>query len=322
MDGKSFSFVIPAFNDAPGIQRHFEYFAQRHEQVQLVIVDDCSEDDTAEFVEQAKLPPNITIDYRLQAQNAGPAKARNDGLQMAHGDFVMFLDADDVLSDHFFLYIGMSPLARGADFVLFKYHLAKDHDERFSYNMHEVDNRFFSRITDSGFPGGMFKLEELPGALMITNFPWNKIYRKEFIKNSGLRFPEMRMHEDILPHWHSFLAAKYFGVLNWAPPLITHFEDPGGNRATNYIGEERLQAFASLKQIFKEIDEHPSADKLLPEFRAFAENLFEWLAGNLCSGSDPQSRTWRLRYIQAAQHFWRDIEEVHNSVLNNSSAPN
>ncbi|WP_152618556.1 glycosyltransferase family 2 protein, partial [Leisingera sp. ANG-Vp] len=45
-DLPGYSFIIPAYNDAAGLQRHFAYFATCSERVQLVIVDDCSADGT------------------------------------------------------------------------------------------------------------------------------------------------------------------------------------------------------------------------------------------------------------------------------------
>ena len=308
MDSESYSFVIPAYNDAGGLSRNFEYFFDRPEKIQLVIVDDASTDDTEALIALAKPPKNVRVDYHRQAQNAGPAAARNKGLAMATGDFIMFLDADDLLADCFFTYVNLSPLRNGADFVLFKYHLGTTDGKRYSYKMHAIDSTFFSRIETSGFPMGTFTVREIPSVLKTVNFPWNKIYRREFIQNAGISFPDHRMHEDILPHWHSFLRAKSFGILSWAPPLITHYETPGGDRATNYIGELRLGLFPVMKDLYREVCENPSADLFLPEFHTFCGDLFIWIIDVLCAGKDPETQTWRARYQQEIDDFCAFLE--------------
>lgn len=293
MQSDTFSFVIPAYNDAQGLARNFDYFFARPERIQLVVVDDASTDDTAALIADARPPANIRLDYHRQPQNAGPAAARNVGIDLATGDYLMFLDADDLLADCFFTYVNLSPLRNGADFVLFKYHLSTG-DDRYSYDMHAIDNRFFSRIEGSGFPLGTFTARDMPQALRTVNFPWNKIYRREFFIAAGIGFPGHRMHEDILPHWHSFLRAQTFGILNWAPPLITHYEQPGGTRATNYIGSQRLAVFPMLQGLYAEIADHPLADLFLPQFHAFCDDLFTWLIDVLCAGK--AARPWRARY--------------------------
>lgn len=307
MTSERFSFIIPAYNDEIGLQRHLDYFFARDEVIQLVIVDDCSSDDTPKVVAKANPPDHIEIAYHRQKVNSGPAMARNIGLKSATGDFVMFLDADDQLADTFFDYIRLSPLMNGVDFVLFKYHLAHDIDHRYTYEMHQTDAAFFSQIDHSGFPMKTFRLAELPGALRTVNFPWNKIYRGDFIRNCGISFPNLRMHEDIPPHWHSFLRAKSFGVLSWAPPLITHFE-AGTGRATDYIGEQRLELFPLLKTLNSELEAHENADLIIAEFQPFCENLFSWMTDVLCASNTGESLKWRVQYQDEIDKFWDSPE--------------
>lgn len=67
-----YSIIIPAYNDAAGLARHFEYFSACSARVQLIIIDDCSEDETETVVAAAALPDNIRITYRRMEQNGGP----------------------------------------------------------------------------------------------------------------------------------------------------------------------------------------------------------------------------------------------------------
>jgi len=86
------SIVIPAYNAAPFIAETLESaLAQTHAHREVIVVDDGSTDDT-----ESRVAPYLgRIRYVRQA-NAGAAAARNAGLRMAAGDYIAFLDADDV----------------------------------------------------------------------------------------------------------------------------------------------------------------------------------------------------------------------------------
>ncbi|UWQ81926.1 glycosyltransferase family 2 protein (plasmid) [Leisingera sp. S132] len=307
-DPFGYSFIIPAYNDAAGLQRHFAYFAACGARVQLVIVDDCSQDGTEAAVAAAELPENIRITYRRMAENGGPAAARNLGITLAGEERVMFLDADDLLAPCFFDVMRLAPLGGETDFVLFKYHLSRDAGQRFSYDMHPVDRRFFSRRPEASFPLQRFRLQDRPEAMATVNFPWNKLYSRGFLQRADIRFPDLRMHEDITPHWQSFLRCRQFGVLDWAPPLITHWEVPQGGRATQYVGEKRMDVFAELANVEAELLTHAGAGRLLPVFAGFCEDLFTWMRGRLCDGGGAGAERWRRKYAAAAAAFWAASE--------------
>lgn len=86
------SIIMPAFNAAAFIADGIKsILAQEHRPLEVIVVDDGSTDDTAKIVTGFGDP------VRCYAQkNAGPPSARNRGLSEAQGDFIGFLDADDV----------------------------------------------------------------------------------------------------------------------------------------------------------------------------------------------------------------------------------
>jgi len=90
--GASVSVVIPAYQNASTIERALESVAAQTYPniVEVIVVDDGSTDETAHIL-TARFP-----DVRYVGQeNAGAGAARNRGTEMAWGDYVAFLDADD-----------------------------------------------------------------------------------------------------------------------------------------------------------------------------------------------------------------------------------
>src|SRR6478736_3287941 len=89
-----FSVVIPTYNRASTLPRAIRsVLEQTYADVELVIVDDGSTDDTAEVV-GAFADARITY---LRQTNRGVSAARNAGAAAATGDFIVFLDSDDQL---------------------------------------------------------------------------------------------------------------------------------------------------------------------------------------------------------------------------------
>lgn len=86
------SIVIPTYNSSHFMKNLLDsIFKQAVEDMEVIIVDDCSTDDTLEIVKQYPVRV-INMDT-----NAGPAKARNRGAKEARGDIVFFLDSDVIV---------------------------------------------------------------------------------------------------------------------------------------------------------------------------------------------------------------------------------
>ena len=90
------SVIMPAYNAARFIdETAASVIAQTYTNWELLVVDDCSKDDTrAHLARLAALDPRIKPIY--QEKNGGPARARNAALRAARGVYLAYLDADDV----------------------------------------------------------------------------------------------------------------------------------------------------------------------------------------------------------------------------------
>jgi glycosyltransferase involved in cell wall biosynthesis len=93
------SVIIPAYNSSKFIKRVVtSVLLQTYENFELVIVDDCSTDNTVELVESFT---DKRIKIVKHQQNTGAGVARQSGLKEATGEFIMFIDSDDYVKDDF-----------------------------------------------------------------------------------------------------------------------------------------------------------------------------------------------------------------------------
>lgn len=91
------SVVMPAYNAAPYIVPTIRsVLAQTFADLELIVVDDCSKDDTADVVSEfAKADPRIRL-IRLERNFGAPAGPRNVAIREARGEWIAFLDSDDI----------------------------------------------------------------------------------------------------------------------------------------------------------------------------------------------------------------------------------
>lgn len=90
------SIITPTYNCARFIAETIESVqAQTYEDWEMIIVDDCSTDNTKEIVEQYQ-KDDPRIQYYCLPQNSGAAEARNTALRLAAGKWIAFLDSDDL----------------------------------------------------------------------------------------------------------------------------------------------------------------------------------------------------------------------------------
>jgi glycosyltransferase involved in cell wall biosynthesis len=93
------SVIIPTFNRANFLRETvLSIFAQNYRPIEILIVDDGSTDNTSEIVAALKLEESRDMIIRfLQQSNQGSAAARNYALLESNGEFIQFLDSDDLL---------------------------------------------------------------------------------------------------------------------------------------------------------------------------------------------------------------------------------
>lgn len=96
------SIVVPVYNAAAFIRQTIEMVqAQNYTDWELILVDDCSKDNSCEIIETyLKDKPDSRIRLIKKEKNEGAALSRNRGIREAKGRYIAFLDADDVWIFH------------------------------------------------------------------------------------------------------------------------------------------------------------------------------------------------------------------------------
>lgn len=122
MEHPFISFVIPVYNRAEDIRVCIESIVSTAaDSYEIIIVDDCSTDSTAEVCDQiAAENSNIIVIHK--ERNGGVGAARNTGIAAARGEYLFFVDSDDVvIADGFHHLLSRRQVWAGVDLVSFNY---------------------------------------------------------------------------------------------------------------------------------------------------------------------------------------------------------
>lgn len=99
MNSSLVSIIMPTYNCAKFIEESIEsVLSQTYKNWELIIVDDCSNDNTEDIVKRY-CETDDRIKYLKLDVNSGAAIARNKGIEQARGKYIAFLDSDDLWMD-------------------------------------------------------------------------------------------------------------------------------------------------------------------------------------------------------------------------------
>lgn len=283
--------VIPVWNDQTALTRLLTHCGPLGLFDQIVVVDDGS--DVPVRVPDVTLPDTKLIRI-LQA--GGPGAARNAGLAQITTSHVLFFDSDDIITHE------LPHLWRDLQSATFDFCIFRHADSRgISHGRHGLTNHDAALWRMAGM-GGASALHTLPPPAaaqlaQTANYPWNKIWRTEFLHAHNIRCSRIRVHEDIAPHWDGFLYARH--IMASDRVAAVHHVAPDANRLTNVQGPERLAVFGPLTDVLSRLTAAPTqkAD-LLPAFLRFTCTLLDWVHGNL----DPR---WHGDLACQRRRFWK-----------------
>ncbi len=182
------SIVIPVYNAEEYLEESLcSVLAQTYKNIEIICVDDGSTDGSSSVIKGiARKDSRIRM---LSQENSGAGNARNKGMEAAKGDYIFFFDADDLLRKNTIRTLVNISEKKGTDIVLFGYY--------------KFDGRRRIRVDFSaktlGVPlNKVINPEEISDRLFQADhgMPWNKFYRADFLKKSGIKFQKLKNTND------------------------------------------------------------------------------------------------------------------------------
>ncbi len=244
------SVIIPMHNASASVRDVVESFlAVESADVEVIVVDDASTDDSVEQVTALGRPEVVVERFET---NRGAGIARNRGFERATGRYTLFFDADDEIHPVSLTSAIGALDDTGADVAMMPYRYRRGHSSR-SEEMNSFDAAAWAGYATS--PRRVTRLGEVPRLLGFSSYPWNKLARTDHYRRTGLQYGSTPVHNDILGHWLTLLDSDSILLLD--QPLCTHVVNEGGRNLTNRESRARLSLIDALEETYTALEARP-----------------------------------------------------------------
>lgn len=217
------SILLPAYNVEPYLAECLQSIASQWSTgVEVIVVEDCSTDGTAAELARLKREILPALNILHHSTNQGLSAARNTGLDAAAGEYIWFLDSDDMLAPGCIAQLKSIVDQHAPDLVLCDFRMLRE--------KMRLKHRLRGELHRSTFHGPSDQLSRDKAALLNGVFhagqmhSWSKISRKALWR-SGLRFPVGRYFEDARTTPDLLLAAESF--YHCAQPWVLYRQREG-----------------------------------------------------------------------------------------------
>lgn len=294
------SVIIPVYNAIPYLDRCVKsVLAQTFSDWELLLMDDGSTDKSGEECEKyARQDTRIKV-YHLQ--NGGAAYARNQGLDRATGEFIVFVDADDCIPKNHIQILLECQKNTGADMVV----------ASVKYQPGPLISHKECLLNTGQL------LEKMLYRDGMGDYPISKLYRVEMF--SGLRFTEQITSEDFEIFYRLYHRANLSAITD--KTTYYYMQNPA-SVSNGGFSPKFFNRITICEQLEQQIHaEHP---ELLPALHSRILDEATWLAGIMPKGYSEQKRWIReniKKYRYEVLHDPKTTQKVKRKVLVYSMMP-
>lgn len=226
------SCIMPVHNTAGYLPETIgSILAQTEKDFELICVDDASTDDSLAVLQTlAEKDARLRVFHNETAQGPGPA--RNLGLARAGGEFVIFLDSDDLFLPELFAELSKALERTGADMAVCL------NDELLPNG---TKLRSSGTMMDASTCVPTYPLLRQPWAFrylfqVIDTRPWNKMVRHSLLKEHNITFPALRNTQDLPYSWAS---AAFSNAIVFVERVLVTYRVMRTESVTNQIQHKK-----------------------------------------------------------------------------------
>ncbi|MDR1853156.1 MAG: LicD family protein [Propionibacteriaceae bacterium] len=234
------SVIVPIYNVYPYLRQCLDSLdAQDSEHFEVLLIDDGSTDGSGELASEfaAARPGRFRF---FSKENGGASAARNFGIDQAEGEYILFVDADDMLAHRAVRVLQEKAAATSADMVVFAYY-------RYLGERGIIRPRKIEKARHFGHP-----ISVHPDLILeATPYSWNKLYRKALFEIE--RFPVGRIFEDQELLSKLYLCANKLELVN---ECLYYYRADRMGSATNRFNKHFLDVFPVYDEIIRFYEEH------------------------------------------------------------------
>lgn len=245
------STIVPVYNTEKYIGRCIDsIISQTYFDWELILVDDGSTDGSLNIMKSyAKKEPRIKV---IHQENAGPGIARNSGIAQAAGEYVVFIDSDDIIISDYF-----EKLSKETADVVFIDIDQVDEDFHILHKEHMSDYKALSK-------------DEFLRSQMTGKILWGgvrKAAKSEVLLKNNIRFTEHKVGEEAI---YSFLLLYYAESFSFIEGTVYEYVNHTGSQSDTKDDDPWGSIAVSLKEKMLQIGVYDQYANTLNAFVATA----------------------------------------------------
>ena len=204
------SVIVPVYNSQSFLQECINTIRfQTFQNIEMIFIDDGSTDQSLQILrENAKLDDRISI---IEQEKSSAGNARNIGIKVAKGKYLLFLDSDDFFDLNLIEDVYNQIDSTNSDICLFKC-------RTFDNNTLLYENRSLELRKEYLPKESVFNSNYLNDYIfnITTGAPWSKMFRKDFILDNSITFQDIHHYNDMYFVMKSMYLAKRITYLDRA----------------------------------------------------------------------------------------------------------
>lgn len=191
----SISIIVPVYNVAPYLTQCIESILnQNFKNYEVILVNDGSTDSSGSICnEYARKYPQIKVKHSL---NEGAGPARNKGIEMATGKYIMFIDPDDWIEPNLLEEMYELMETHQSDLLLWSLQAMIYTQQGEFLRKSVIQAKDLNLVTKEQCEQSFIEIFQWNDLLL--GVPWNKLYRTALITKYHIRFPNLRRRQDII----------------------------------------------------------------------------------------------------------------------------
>jgi len=285
--GDLISIIVPVYNAESTLERCIDsVLAQTHKEIEVICIVDGASDGSADILHYyAERDPRVIV---IEQEGRGPATARNAGLEIAKGDYIGFVDADDYIDPA--MYERLLKAIEGAELA----------------NCGHVS--FYEDGTEKIVSPGLRGVVDIKdactlGCLVVfaPDFIWDKLFDARIIREEEIRFPDGRVFGEDTVFLIKYLSHVKKAVFAIEPLYFYNAHSEGS--ITNTMSDKWYDIFENLKEILfyyrEQLSDHEFED-IKPHLEDLCIRYYDRRANAMIRHEE---RDFQVRYIKYSFDF-------------------
>lgn len=295
------SLIIPVFNAEKYLKDLLESIIKQtmnFKEIEVIMVDDVSTDNSRDIMDEYANKYDNFISVKLEENHKIAGTARNKGMEIAHGKYLMFADADDFLPENACEIMYNAIESKKADFITANYINADEDGTLWTKPIFNLEKYTNFKLDIKDYTKSFF---------VLNGSACNKIFNREFIESHGINFLEGVPGEDAYFTTYSFMESEN---VYYIQDIVYCYRQRNQNNATKSVSFYcSADYFERINRSYRAIYENFKRHNQLRFYRyMYAKNMsyimYKFIDSNLLSDEE------RIQTLKNMHWFYELSEKL------------